>query len=71
MAILKSYLSCNIETSIFVTFKVKQFVANFKPLFLIHPPSSIIQMAKAIGDKYSPIQVGITFLLFIPERFVG
>jgi hypothetical protein len=65
------YFSSKIETIYFISFRVKELVDNFKPLFFIHPPSSIIQMAKAKGDKYLSIQIGITFLLICPEDKVG
>jgi hypothetical protein len=65
------YFLSNIEAINFTSFKVKQLVAIFKPLLSIHPPSSIIQIAKARGDKYSSIQVGITFLLICPDGKVG
>jgi hypothetical protein len=56
------YFFSNIDTKNLVSFKVKELVASFKPLFLIHPPSSIIQIAKANGDKYSSIKAGTIFL---------
>jgi hypothetical protein len=65
------YFFSSTETINLVSFKVKQLVHNFKPLFLIQDPSSIIQIAKAKGDRYSSIQTGITFLLFCPEDKVG
>jgi hypothetical protein len=65
------YFISNIEARNFTSFRVKQLVAIFKPLLSIHPPSSIIQIAKARGDKYSSIQVGIIFLLICPEGKVG
>jgi hypothetical protein len=51
----KPYFFSNIETKYFTSDKLKQFVLIFIPLFSIHPPSSIIQIAKAIGDRYSSI----------------
>jgi len=49
-------------TNFFVSDKLKEFVHSLIPLSLIHAPSSIIQIAKAIGDKYCSIQLGIAFL---------
>jgi len=65
------YFFSSIETISFISFKVKQLVDSFKPLSFIHPPSSIIKIARANGDKYSSIQIGITFLLLNPEDKVG
>ena len=44
------YLKSNIDINCLTSFKVKLLVANFKPLPIL-PPSSIIQIAKAKGDK--------------------
>jgi hypothetical protein len=71
IAILKLYFFSNIETKNFTSFNLKQLVDSFIPLSLIHPPSSIIQMAKAIGDKYSSIQLGTTFSPLLPEGLKG
>jgi hypothetical protein len=69
--IFKSYFFSNIETIDLISFKVKQLVESFIPLLLIHDPSSIIQIAKAKGDKYSSIQTGITFLPFNSDLTIG
>ena len=61
IATFNPYLVSSILTNFLTSDKLKEFVHNLIPLFLIQLPSSIIQIAKAIGDKYFSIQSGITF----------
>src|SRR5690606_14203058 len=56
------YLVVKISTSFLTSDRVKLSVHNLIPLSLIQVPSSMIQIAKAIGDKYCSIQQGRAFL---------
>ncbi|GAA5136750.1 hypothetical protein GCM10023339_76110 [Alloalcanivorax gelatiniphagus] len=62
MDTFKLYLVVKISTNFFTSDKVKLSVDNLIPLSLIQVPSSIIHIAKEIGDKYCSIQLGRAFL---------
>lgn len=58
----KLYLVVKTSARNLTSDRVKLSVHNLTPLSLIQVPSSMIQIAKATGDKYCSIQQGRAFL---------
>jgi hypothetical protein len=54
----------------FISFKVKEFVANFIPLLETREPSSIIQIATTLGVKYCFKKQGRIFFRALLESLI-